>query len=148
MTEQPAAHTVIPLAWEGEGYKPVVIGGDWLVALMNWELRFDPSAVGKIERHNETAEVFVLLQGKSVLFIKNEAGIHVEDMIPGIVYHVTRGTWHSVIGSRDAAWLIVEAKNTSVENSDYAILSPEEKKGLCEQYPTWLKEYPEIMIDN
>ncbi len=140
MTEQPAAHTVIPLTWEGEGYRPVVISGDWLVALMNWEQRFDLAAVDKIERHNETDEVFVLLRGKSLLFIKNEAGIDAHDMIPGTVYHVTRGTWHNVIGTRDATWLIVEAKNTSVENSDYTSLNDEEKRLLCEQYPSWLKE--------
>ncbi len=140
MTEQAAAHKVVPLTWEGEGYQPVVISGDWLVTLMNWELRFDPTTVGKIERHNETDEVFVLLHGKSVLFIKNEAGIEVQDMIPGRVYQVTRGTWHNVIGTRDATWLIVEAENTSVENSNYAQLSEEEKKILYEQYPKWLKE--------
>ncbi len=122
----------------------MVISGDWLVALMNWEQRFDPSAVGKIERHNETDEVFVLLRGKSVLFIKNDTGIDAEDMIPGIVYHVTRGTWHNVIGSREAVWLIVEAKNTSVENSDYTALTKEEKRILFEQYPSWLKEKPGI----
>ncbi len=140
MEEQPSSHKVIPLTWEGEGYQPVVISGDWLVALMNWEQRFDPAAVGKIERHNETDEVFVLLHGKSMLFIKNEAGIAAQDMLPGVVYHVTQGTWHNVVGTRDATWLIVEAKNTSVENSDYSQLSAEEKNVLCEQYPVWLRD--------
>lgn len=140
MTDQSASHKVIQLNWEGEGYQPMVINGEWLVALMNWEQRFDQTAVGKIERHNETDEVFVLLHGKSVLFIKNEKGIESWNMVPGIVYQVTRGTWHNVIGTRDATWLIVEAKNTSVENSDYNNLNEEEKGVLFEQYPSWLKE--------
>ncbi len=141
MEEHPASHKVIPLTWEGEGYQPVVTSGDWLVALMNWEPRFDPAAIGKIERHNETDEVFVLLGGKSMLYIKNEAGIEAYDMVPGRVYHVTRGTWHNVAGTRDATWLIVEAKNTSVENSDYTQMCAEEKKVLFEQYPSWLRSY-------
>jgi hypothetical protein len=61
-------------------------------------------------------------------------------MIPGMVYNVTQGTWHNVMGTRDATWLIVEARNTSIGNSDYMFLNEEEKRVLLEQCPSWLKE--------
>lgn len=128
------------LTWEGEGYHPLVTSGDWLVALMNWEARFDHSEVGKIERHNETEEVFCLLKGNSILFIKTEEGIFAHDMRPGTLYNVGRSTWHNVIGSKDATWLIVEAKDTAVENSNYTTLTEAEKQSLYAQYPGWLQE--------
>jgi mannose-6-phosphate isomerase-like protein (cupin superfamily) len=105
---------------------------------MNWEQRFDVSDVGKIERHNETEEVFVLLRGQSVLFVRTDEGIFAYDMQPGVLYNVGRGTWHNVIGTKDANWLIVEAKNTAVENSNYTTLTEVEKQTLISQYPEWL----------
>ena len=127
------------LSNEEEGYHPMIMSGDWLVALMNWEPRFDLTGVGKIERHNETEEVFVLLHGKCVLFIKTSTGLSAFDMQPGVLYNVDRGTWHNVIGTQDAKWLIVEAKNTAVDNSNYDQLSGEEIQALKAQYPDWLK---------
>jgi mannose-6-phosphate isomerase-like protein (cupin superfamily) len=141
MLNQPSSNSKLEvLSWEGEGYHPLVISGDWLVALMNWEQRFHYTDVGKIERHNETDEVFVLLKGNSVLFVKTDQGLLVYDMQPGMLYNVGRGTWHNVIGSRDATWLIVEAKNTTIENSNYTALTEEDKTSLTSQYPEWLKK--------
>lgn len=139
MNDIPVNHKVEVLNWEGEGFHPLVTCGDWIVALMNWEQRFDPTGIGKIERHNETDEVFVLTHGCSVLFIAAEDGIHVYDMVPGVIYNVTKGTWHSVIGTHDTTWLIVESKNTTATNTDNRPLTERETKALIEQYPSWLR---------
>jgi mannose-6-phosphate isomerase-like protein (cupin superfamily) len=139
MNAQTNPHRVDVLSWDGEGYRPLVASGDWLVALMNWEHRFDLTTAGKIERHNLTDEVFVLLRGRGLLFIVTDAGVQAFDMQPGLVYNVTPGTWHSVIGTRDATWLIVEARDTSVENSDYRPMTVEEMDALKDQYPAWLR---------
>lgn len=125
--------------WEGEGYKPLVSHRDWLVALMNWESRFDLSGIGKVERHNETDEVFVLQKGRGILFICNQEGIRAIDMQPGVLYNVTRGAWHNVIGTRETQWLIVESNDTSEENSDYRDLENDELAALRSQFPSWLK---------
>jgi len=125
--------------WEGEGYKPLVSHRDWLVALMNWEPRFDLNGIGKVERHNETDEVFVLQKGRSILFICNLGGIQAIDMQPGVLYNVTRGTWHNVIGTRDTQWLIVESNDTNEANSDYRDLENDELAALRSQFPSWLK---------
>jgi mannose-6-phosphate isomerase-like protein (cupin superfamily) len=126
--------------WEGDGYQPFVQCRDWLVALMNWEQRFDVSADRTVERHNETDEVFVLLRGRSVLFVETDGDIQVVDMEPGLIYNVTSGTWHNVIGTRDASWLIVESSDTSEENSDYRPMSDREVAALKSQFPAWLSE--------
>jgi mannose-6-phosphate isomerase-like protein (cupin superfamily) len=106
---------------------------------MNWESRFDLTSIGKVERHNETDEVFVLLKGRSILFICDQEGIQAIDMQPGVLYNVTRATWHNVIGTRGTRWLIVESNDTSEENSDYRDLENDELAALRSQFPSWLK---------
>jgi ureidoglycolate hydrolase len=135
----PPPHRVDVFRWEGIGYQPLVSHRDWLVALMNWEPRFDPANVGKVERHNQTDEIFVLMRGRGFLFIDSEGTLQALDMQPGTVYNVTSGTWHGVLGTHDAAWLIVESSDTNEENSDYRQLSEEELAALRGQYPAWLK---------
>ena len=132
-------HQIEVSTWEGEGYKPLVSHRDWLVALLNWESRFDLDSIGKVERHYETDEVFVLLKGRSVLFICNQGGLQAVDMQPGVLYNVTRGIWHNVIGTRETQWLIVESNDTSEENSDYRDLENDELAALRSQFPSWLK---------
>jgi mannose-6-phosphate isomerase-like protein (cupin superfamily) len=139
MVNQSSQHIVQVLNWEGVGFRPLVTCGDWTVALMNWEQRFDLSGIGDLERHNETDEVFVVTKGNGILFIANEDGIRVFDMQPGIIYNVTRSTWHSVIGTRQTTWLIVESKNTTKYNTDHRALSENELAALKEQFPVWLK---------
>lgn len=132
-------HRVDAFGWDGDGYQPFVSHRDWLVALMNWEPRFDIRNIGKVERHNQTDEVFVLTHGRGLLFIDDDETILAFDMEPGRIYNVTSGTWHSVIGTRESSWLIVESNDTSKENTDYRDLSAEELETLREQYPDWLR---------
>jgi mannose-6-phosphate isomerase-like protein (cupin superfamily) len=127
------------LEWNGPGFRPLVEYGDWLVALMNWELRFHPTGVGDIERHSETDEVFVLTHGRGVLFVVLEDEIQVFDMKPGILYNVTKNTWHSVIGTKDTTWLIVESNHTCSDNTYHRQLTKKEMNALQAQYPIWLK---------
>jgi len=133
------SHKVEVLDWEGQGFRPLVKFGNWLVALMNWEQRFDLAEVGDVERHSETDEVFFLTHGHSVLFIATEDDIQAFDMEPGVVYNVTKDTWHSVIGTKETTWLIVESNDTSSKNTDHRRLNETELDALRKQYPTWLK---------
>ncbi len=138
MNEKSSEHKVEVLNWKGQGFCPLVKTENWAVALMNWEQRFDPTGIGDIERHMETDEVFVLTRGKSVLFIVSEDGLQAFDMQPGIIYNVTKGTWHSVIGAKDTTWLIVESTNTTSQNTHHRALTEQEVVALKMQYPTWL----------
>ena len=123
--------------WDGEGYQPCVSYGDWLVALMNWEQGFKITDIGPIERHNETDEVFVLLEGKSVLFVIYNHQVEAIDMQHGIIYNVPKSTWHNVLGTENAKWLIVESANTDESNSEYRRMTNDEIKSLFDQLPDW-----------
>jgi len=132
-------HRVDVFSWEGQGYQPFVSQRGWLVALMNWEPNFEPANVGKVERHNLTDEIFVLTRGRGLLFIDSDDTLQVIDMQPGVIYNVTNGTWHGVLGTKDASWLIVESSDTNDENSDYRQLNGNELDILRGRFPAWLK---------
>jgi len=126
-------------AWQENGYKPLVFSDGWLVALLNWEPNADLTNACEIEVHHQTDEVFVLLNGKAALYSIMLNGFQVVDIQPGLLYNVGRGTWHGVINTRDAKWLIVENRDVSPENSDIRPLSAEEKQILTANAPDWAK---------
>ncbi len=123
----------------GEGYRPLVDYGAWRVALLNYGPDLCLQALTRMQRHNETDEVFVLLKGRCLLFTA-EGGdtvghIYAEDLRPGIVYNVRRGVWHNHTLSRDAQVLVVENRDTTYANSPFVALSPaqcQELARLCE----------------
>ncbi len=128
----------------GEGYKPLIDFNCWRVAVLRYLDELQPDKITYFERHNETDEVFVLLQGQAVLFL-GEGGETVEVIRPivmknGVLYNVKRGAWHNVVLSRDATILLVENRDTARENSDYFNLSPEQRRVLVE---TAAREIPE-----
>ena len=74
-----------------------------------------------MQRHNETDEVFVLLEGRCILFIgkgkETITSITAVDMVPRKLYNVRRGVWHSHTLNNEASVLIVENSDTTVKNS-------------------------------
>ena len=93
----------------------------WVVALCNPAERFTEAGRTYIERHMETDEVFVLLEGSAYLTIGLE--MTRVDLEPNKIYNVKKGVWHSHIMSPDAKVLIVENSNTSAANSEKLPLS-------------------------
>jgi hypothetical protein len=119
---------------------PLVFSHDWQVALLNWEPIFDLDNAGVIERHKQTDEVFVLVKGKAVLFTITTAGdFSVEEMLPGVVYNVLRGCWHNLISTHDATWIIVENRNTHLEDGEFRQLTDIELASLHPQLPEWAR---------
>lgn len=131
-------HGVETLTWTEDDFQPLVESGGWIVALMNWSPRFDIGGWGEVERHTHTDEVFVLLKGRSVLFVEADSGPELVDMVPGVVYNVLRGTWHNVIGTRDAQWLIVEGEDKPGHPTEYRPLNDGETATLRAAFPAWL----------
>lgn len=114
------------LPWEGTGYQPLVLAKDWQVALLNWEPVFDLENAGEIERHQLTDEVFVLYQGQAILFTAAPEGLQVIEMQPGVVYNVRAGTWHNLLATRDASWVIVENRDTHIHDTEIRRMTPDE----------------------
>jgi hypothetical protein len=132
----------------GEGYKPLIDFNCWRVAVLRYLDELQPDKISYFERHNETDEVFVLLQGQAVLFM-GEGGETVETVHPvvmrnGVFYNVKRGAWHTVALSRDATILLVENRDTARENSAYYDLSPEQSKFLVETVAHEIAEWQRL----
>lgn len=104
-------------SYQGDGYQPMLDFHDWRVAFLRYAERFDPTYIRKMERHLETDEVFVLLQGKALLVIGDQKEVY--PLEPQKLYNVKQGIWHAVCVSKDALLLIVENRNTSMENTEY-----------------------------
>jgi mannose-6-phosphate isomerase-like protein (cupin superfamily) len=123
--------------WDGIGFQPLVASHDWLVSILNWEPIFDLDKFGEVERHNNTDEVFVLTHGRAMLFTSNDHELRIEEMIPGAVYNVLKGTWHNLLATRDASWIIVENQGTDNSNSEFRQLTESEKEQIIQKKPSW-----------
>jgi mannose-6-phosphate isomerase-like protein (cupin superfamily) len=120
----------------GEGYKPLVDFGAWRVAILNYSADLLPERLTRMQRHNETDEVFVLLAGRCLLFV-GEGGdtltrIHAEDLQPGRVYNVRQAVWHTHTLSPDAKVLVVENRETTLDNSPFIVLTADQHRRLID----------------
>ena len=105
------------LEFDGPGYSTVMKFGAWRVAIINYCEHFDPKTPLKLERHMETDEVFVLLDGNATLIIGEEKKQYV--MEKNKVYNVLAGTWHHIHTDEQAKVLIVENEDTGMANTEY-----------------------------
>ncbi len=126
-------------AHDGPGYQPLVFSQDWMVALLNHEDIMDVGKAQDIERHLQTDEVFILLRGLAAFYLVVDDGpLQVIEMQPGVVYNVTRGTWHNLLATREAAFAIVEKRGTDVTDTHIRPLSEQERHSMLKQLPAWL----------
>ena len=137
----------------GSSYRPMVDFEAWRVALLRYDDTLVPEKMPYFERHPETDEVFVLLEGQCILFWSEESSVDLstvkaEAMQPGVVYNVRQGSWHTSAASRDALVLIVENQDTEDENSDFYPLSPEERNQVIRlaQACGWKEDAPHDRI--
>jgi hypothetical protein len=97
--------------YSGEGYQPLIDFGSWRVAILRWEPGSQAKEIDCMERHTQTDEVFVLLEGRATLLLGGNQGkvdgIQLEAMASGKLYNVKRNTWHTALLSHDASILIV-----------------------------------------
>lgn len=105
--------------YEGEGYSHVVDFGAWTAAVINYSPCFAEENIKKMERHNETDEVFILVEGSATLFYGEPDNPQRVQMVKHKFYNVRRGMWHNITVSRDARVIIVENADTGTGNSDY-----------------------------
>lgn len=120
--------------YTGEGYRPLIDYGQWRVAILRYIDELLPENIGKMQRHNETDEVFVLLNGRCILFLgegeDSVEAIHAEDMQPLKLYNVKRGAWHSHTLDEAATVLIVENRDTTLANSPEIELRADQRQQL------------------
>jgi hypothetical protein len=121
----------------GPAFQPLVNFQSWRVAVLNFTDHLRPENLHDMQRHDETDEVFVLLRGRCILFIgdgRSEAGqITAVDLKPLTLYNVKQGTWHNHTLSEDASVLVVENRETTLENSPFCELSEDQRRQMVEE---------------
>ncbi len=125
---------------DGQGYLPLVFSAGWQAAILNWEPPIDLAQLGEIERHTRTDEVFVLWRGRAALFVRTGDQILVTDLQPGLVYNCTCGTWHNLLASRDVSILIVENRDTHLDDTEIRRLTDPERVQILAQLPAWIAQ--------
>ena len=122
------------------GYRPLIDYQSWRVALLNYIADDLPEKINRMQKHNETDEVFVLLAGHCILFLGEGeecvTKVCAVDMELYKLYNVKKGAWHWHTYSEDARVLVVENRNTVSENSPIVGLSEAQQKEVVE----WTKK--------
>jgi hypothetical protein len=55
--------------YHDEGYRPLIYFGAWRVAILRWIETTQPENIAYMERHTQTDEVFILLEGRATLIL-------------------------------------------------------------------------------
>jgi ureidoglycolate hydrolase len=120
--------------YNGPGYRPLIDSSGWRVAILRWDPSMLPEKMEFMERHTQTDEVFVLLNGLATLILGGngpQANCEfLQDMQKGKLYNVKRNAWHAIFTSQDAAILIVENQDTGEENTEYSRISEGNKQEI------------------
>lgn len=101
---------------KGQGYSPIFSYGNWRVAVANSCERLKEENLCRLERHLNTDEVFILIQGEATLHIGKELERFPMEM--GKFYNVKRGEWHCITMSKGAKVAIIENDDTGESNTE------------------------------
>ena len=116
---------------DAPGLTSVVEYGDWCVGIKKHRLANDKEGFVCLEKHLETDEVFILLTGHCVLLIKDGQGeIQLCPLEKYKVYCVPKGVWHNTVVSRDVKMILVEGRDTTMENTELQDLQPRQLSDL------------------
>lgn len=105
------------LEYKEPGFLELMTFQSWKVAMLNYTDELFIENIYYFEAHNETDEVFVLLEGEAIMYYLIDQQIHQLKLERNKVYNVKQGLYHTHVLSRDAKLLIVEESNTSYDNS-------------------------------
>lgn len=121
---------ILKYAFEGEGMTRVFENAKWMVGIKNWKPMNDITGIDRLERHNETDELFVLVNGKCTLVFANETaeGLKIEyvPMEPLKVYNIPATLWHNTVTQKDTKLILIEDSSTCGANSNELMLTPEQ----------------------
>ncbi len=122
--------------YAGPGYQPLIDFGAWRVAILRMKDDMLPQNLDKVQKHDETDEVFVLLTGRCILFLGDgdqpPGELYAQEMEPLRVYNVKKGAWHAHTLSSDAVVLIVENCDTTLANSPFSPLNAGQQAGMVQ----------------
>lgn len=124
--------------FKGIGYQAMIDFNQWRVAILRYIDELEVQNLNKMQRHDETDEVFVLLEGACTLFFAQPGEkiqeIEVIEMEPKKLYNVKQGVWHTHTLEQGTTVLIIENRNTNDVNSPTMDLSKEQMNQLQQCY--------------
>lgn len=88
--------------------------GSWQVGMIKYAEGLEKASLGRLEKHESTDELFVLLKGEASLFVGEE--LNETLMKQGFVYNIPKGLWHTVTLSKEAIVIVFE--NAHTETTD------------------------------
>lgn len=103
--------------YDDPGYKEQIDYNGWRVALVNYKPELELNKINYLESHQETDEVFVLLEGNAGLLIGENRKQFIMEI--GKIYNVPCGVWHRPFMTKGAKILIVENTDTGAHNTKY-----------------------------
>lgn len=123
---------------QGEGISCVYKNKEWLVSIKNWKPDNDINGVHHLEVHHETDEQFILMLGQAILISADREGdkfvnVELTKMEIGKVYNVPKEKWFYSITQKDTKMTYVQHADTSMENSDFHALAPEQISEIQEK---------------
>lgn len=125
-------------AYTGEGYQPLIDFKSWRVAMLRYCEELEVQNLKTMQKHDESDEVFVLLEGHCTLFSGGQGDsideIDAITMEPLQLYNVKQGTWHTHTLDQKTSVLIIENQDTSDQNSPTIRMSPEQIERLNEVF--------------
>ena len=113
------------ITYTGEGFKAVKEFEGWRIGYLHYSERF--SAFTEMEKHLESDEVHVLLEGNAKLYTDQEC----REMKKNVVYNIPKGVWHHIVVSEDATVLVVENSNTTRENTEKQYFASSKEAQVC-----------------
>lgn len=104
-----------------EDYMPLKDYESWRVAVLKYCKNTELDQINWMQKHMETDEVFVLLDGHCKLIVAGN-GLEPEEfraieMKPHKLYNIKKGNWHNHILDQLGEVLIIENQNTTDDNS-------------------------------
>ena len=103
--------------YDGPGYKEQLDYNGWRVAIANYKPELERDKLTFLERHLETDEVFILIEGTAGLLVREE--LEECPMEMGKLYNITCGTWHRIFMKPGAKVVIIENTDTGPHNTEY-----------------------------
>ncbi|HHU24428.1 MAG TPA: hypothetical protein GXZ57_05040 [Acholeplasmataceae bacterium] len=123
----------------GNGFVPLASVNNAQIALLSYIDELKLENIEYVEAHNETDEIFMLLEGKCYLICARvESGIikgfDITKMQKNKLYNVKQGVFHHHVLTMDAKVLIYENKNTNYFNSTRICFDDQAKKMLIDAF--------------
>ena len=100
-----------------EEYSRIHEFGEWAVAIVRDSEKYHLTPRGRMEKHPQTDQCFVLLRGSATLYIGPE--MKAQPMETEYVYTIEHDTWYCFTTVPGTAILVVENADTTIENSVY-----------------------------